>query len=154
MYWFVLNVKRKNEIKIARLLEDNGFNVYCPTFTSVQNWSDRKKKVIKPLIGGHIFIKIKEKERAKVFEILGVFKYLFYLGVPAKVPNKEIKILKDFLKEGTSIPLIDNIKPGDNHLIANGPFKGKDGIVQEVGNNRLQVVLTELGIKVTLTNNS
>ncbi|GGK60584.1 MULTISPECIES: UpxY family transcription antiterminator [Flavobacteriaceae] len=154
MYWFVLTVKRKNEIKTASLLEDNGFKVYCPTFTSVKKWSDRKKKVIKPLIGSYIFIKIKEKDRAKVFEIPGVLKYLFYMGVPAKVPNKEITILKDFLTEGTSIPLIETIKPGDNHLITNGPFKGKNGVVQEVGNNRLQVVLTELGMKVTLTNNN
>lgn len=154
MYWFVLTVKRKNEIKTASLLEDNGFQVYCPTFTSVKKWSDRKKKVIKPLIGSYIFIKIKEKDRAKVFEIPGVLKYLFYLGVPAKVPNKEITILKDFLTEGTSIPLIETIKAGDNHLITDGPFKGKNGVVQEVGNNRLQVVLKEIGIKVTLTNNN
>lgn len=154
MYWLVLEVKRKNEIKITRFLEDVGFHVYCPTYTTVKNWSDRKKKVIKPLIGNYIFIKIKEKDRAKVFEIPGVLKYLFYLGVPAKVPNKEIKILKDSLTEGTSVPVIENIKPGDKHLITEGPFKGKNGVVKEVGKNRLQVVLVELGIKVTLTNNN
>ncbi|UMB54349.1 UpxY family transcription antiterminator [Lutibacter sp. A64] len=150
MYWFVLNVKRKNEIKVASLLEAAGFKVYCPTYTTVKKWSDRKKKVTKPLIATYIFIKIKEKHRAKVFEIPGIIRYLFYLGEPAKVLNKEIKILKDFLKEGASVPKIENIKPGDNHLITNGPFKGKNGVVQEVGNNRLQVVLKELGIKVTL----
>ena len=153
MYWLVLNVKRKNEIKIAGQLEAAGFQVYCPTYTTVKNWSDRKKKVVKPLIGTYIFIKVKEKDRPKVFEIPGVLKYLFYLGVPAKVPNKEITILKDFLKEGASVPFIENIKPGDTHVIKNGPFKGKDGVVEEVGTNRLQVILTELGIKVTLTNN-
>ena len=154
MYWNVLNVKRKNEITIAGRLTAAGFQVYCPTYTIVKNWSDRKKKVIKPLIGTYIFIKINEKDRAKVFEIPGVLKYLFYLGVPAKVPNKEIKILEDFLKEGASMPLIETIKIGDNHLITDGPFKGKDGVVQEIGKNRLQVVLNELGIKVTLTSNT
>ena len=152
MYWFALNVKRRKEIKISEQLKEIGCQVYCPTVTTVKNWSDRKKKVTKPLIGNYIFIKIEEKERTKVFEIPGVIKYLFYLGAPAKVPNKEIDILKDFLKEGASIPLIENIKPGDTHLITNGPFKGQNSVVQEVGSNRLQVVLAELGIKVTLTN--
>ena len=150
MYWLVLEVKRKNEIKITRFLEDAGFHVYCPTYTTVKNWSDRKKKVTLPLIGGYIFIKIKEKDRLKVFEVPGVLKYLFYLGAPAKVSKKEIKALKVFLKEGTSVPVIENIKPGDKHLITEAPFKGKKGVVKEVGKNRLQVVLLELGVKVTL----
>ena len=58
MYWNVLNVKRKNEITIAGRLTAAGFQVYCPNYTIVKNWSDRKKKVIKPLIGTYIFIKI------------------------------------------------------------------------------------------------
>lgn len=152
MYWFVLSVKRKNEIKISNQLESAGYEVYCPTITTFKKWSDRKKKVITPLIGTYIFIKIKEKNRSQVFEVPGVLKYLFYLGLPAKVQNKEINILQDFLKVGSSISTIENIKPGDNHLIADGPFKGKNGIVQEIGKNRIQLVLKELGMKITLSN--
>jgi transcriptional antiterminator RfaH len=151
MFWFVLSVKRRNEIKIASQLEKIGYQVYCPTITVVKQWSDRKKKSIEPLISSFVFIKIKDKDRAQVFEVPGVFKYLYYLGKPAKVPNKEIKLLQDHLNGSPLISAIENIKPGDNHLIADGPFKGKNGVVQEVGKNRLQVVLTELGIKVTLS---
>tara|TARA_R110001583_G_scaffold69696_2_gene197564 strand:+ start:157 stop:621 length:465 start_codon:yes stop_codon:yes gene_type:complete len=152
MYWFVLRVKRKNEIKITNHLETAGHLVYCPTITTIKQWSDRKKKVIAPLISSYIFIKIKEKDRANVFEVPGVLRYLFYLGVPAKVRNKEIATLQDFLKEGSLVSSIEKIQPGDNHLITDGPFKGKNGVVQEIGKNRIQVVLTELGMKVTLTN--
>lgn len=152
MYWFVLSVKRKSEIKITNHLESAGHLVYCPTITTVKQWSDRKKKVIEPLIATYIFIKIKEKDRAKVFEVPGVLNYLFYLGMPAKVQNKEISILQDFLKAGTLLSSIENIKLGDNHIITEGPFKGKNGVVQEIRKNRIQLILTELGMKVTLTN--
>ena len=154
MYWFVLRVKRKNEIKITNHLESAGYLVYCPTITTIKQWSDRKKKVTEPLIGSYIFIKIKEKDRVNVFEVPGVLRYLFYLGVPAKVRNKEIDTLQDFLKEGSLVSSVEKIQPGDNHLITDGPFKGKNGIVQEIGKNRIQVVLTELGMKVTLTNSN
>lgn len=151
MFWFVLSVKRRNEIKIASQLEQLGYQVYCPTITVVKQWSDRKKKSIEPLISSFVFIKVEDKNRAQVFDVPGVLRYLFYLGKPAKVPDKEINLLQDHLNGSALISSIENIKPGDNHLIADGPFKGKNGVVHEVGKNRLQVVLTELGIKVTLS---
>lgn len=151
MFWFVLSVKRKNEIKIASQLTENGHQVYCPTITVVKQWSDRKKKSLEPLISSFIFIKIEEKNRAQVFGVPGVFKYLYYLGKPAKVPNGEIELLQNYLNGSTLTSTIEKIKPGDNHLIADGPFKGKNGVVQEIGKNRIQLVLTELGIKVTLS---
>ena len=48
MAWFVLSVKRKNEIKITNELDKLGYQVYCPTTTVTKQWSDRVKKEIKP----------------------------------------------------------------------------------------------------------
>lgn len=152
MDWFVLCVKRKNEIKIAQQLESNGFEVYCPTITILKQWSDRKKKVETPLISTYIFVKIKDKDRSQVFEVPGILKYLFYLGAPAKVPNKEITTLKDFLKGSALVSNVETIQIGDNHTIASGPFKGKNGVVKEINNHRMQLVLKELGLIVTFTN--
>lgn len=152
MFWFVLRVKRKNEVKITSQLEGLGFQIFCPTITVVKQWSDRKKKVIEPLISSYIFIKIKDKNRPQVFDVPGVLKYLFYLGKPAKVPNKEIKILQEYLLGSSITSGIEKKKEGDDHLFTDGPFKGKNGVIQEIGRNRLQVLLSDLGIKVTLTN--
>lgn len=152
MFWYVLRVKRANEIKIASQLEGLGFQIFCPTITVVKQWSDRKKKVIEPLISSYIFIKIEDRDRPKVFDVPGILKYLFYLGKPAKVPNKEIEILQEYLADSFSTAGIGKKKEGDAHLFTDGPFKGKNGVIQEIGKNRLQVLLSELGIKVTLTN--
>ena len=80
-------------------------------------------------------------------------KYLFYLGVPAKVQNKEIETLQKYLNGSSLQSTIENIKPGDKYIITDGPLKGKRSTVQEIGKNRLQVVLTDLGLKVTLNTN-
>ena len=151
MFWYVLYVKPKSEKKVAKQLEDLGFNVYCPLITTIKQWSDRKKKVELPLIGSCIFIKVEEKERNDVFHVPGVVRYLFYLGEPAKVRDHEITILRDYLKGTVEAIEIENIKPGDTYLIPEGPFKGKEGIVNEISTNRLQLVLKSLGMKITVT---
>ena len=151
MFWYVLYVKPKSEKKVAKQLEDLGFNVYCPLITTIKQWSDRKKKVELPLISSCIFIIVEEKERNDVFHVPGVVRYLFYLGEPAKVRDHEITILRDYLKGTVEAIEIENIKPGDTYLIPEGPFKGKEGIVNEISTNRLQLVLRSLGMKITVT---
>ena len=151
MFWYVLYVKPKSEKKVAKQLEDLGFNVYCPLITTIKQWSDRKKKVELPLISSCIFIIVEEKERNDVFHVPGVVRYLFYLGEPAKVRDHEITILRDYLKGTVEAIEIENIKPGDMYLIPEGPFKGKEGIVNEISTNRLQLVLKSLGMKITVT---
>lgn len=152
MYWYVLCVKPKNEIKISRELSEAGFRVYCPTITTIKQWSDRKKKMIVPLLNTYIFIKINDKDRSTVFMVPGINKYLFYLGEPAKVRDAEINTLEEYLTGKSFKSNIEKINIGDDHLITEGPFKGKNGIVSEVGKNRLQVVLKELGMKITFSN--
>ena len=151
MFWYVLYVKPKSEKKTAKQLEELGFNIYCPVITTVKQWSDRKKKVEEPLIRSCIFIKVEENERNDVFHVPGVVRYLFYLGEPAKVRDHEITILRDYLKGTVGALEIEDIKPGDTYLIPEGPFKGKEGIVNEISTNRLQLVLKSLGMKITVT---
>ena len=49
MAWFVLSVKRKNEIRITSELDKLGYRVYCPT-TVTKQWSDRVKNRVQQII--------------------------------------------------------------------------------------------------------
>jgi len=151
MFWYVLYVKPKSEKKTAKQLEELGFNIYCPVITTVKQWSDRKKKVEEPLIRSCIFIKVEEKERNDVFDVPGVVRYLFYLGELAKVRDHEIATLKAYLKGAVGAIQTENIQLGDTYKIPEGPFKGKEGVVNEISTNRLQLVLPGLGMKITVT---
>lgn len=151
MNWFVLYIKPKNEKKAALQLAELGFTVYCPLITETRQWSDRKKKIETPLLPSYIFVKLTEKERELVFQVPGVVRYLFWLGKPAIVKDAEIEILQQWLKNDALDARVVGLQPGDKMAISKGPFKGKEGIVQEISNNRIQLVLLELGIKITLT---
>ena len=151
MSWFVLYIKPKSEKKSAAQLAQLGITVYCPLITQIRQWSDRKKKIETPLIPSYIFVKLEEKERELVFQVHGVVRYLYWLGKPAVVRDEEIETMQEWLKNDELDVRVVGLKPGDKMEILKGPFKGKEGIVQEVSKNRVQLILLELGMKITLT---
>ena len=151
MSWFVLYIKSRNEIKVTEQLQQLGIEAYCPLVTQVRQWSDRKKKVTVPLIPSYVFVQLEEKERELVFQVSGVVRYLFWLGKPAIVRDAEIEILQQWLQSDLEDAQVSSVQPGDKMTITKGPFKGKEGIVQEASKNRLQLIVLALNLKITLT---
>ncbi|MDF1516556.1 MAG: UpxY family transcription antiterminator [Lutibacter sp.] len=151
MTWFAIYTKPKWEKKVADRLAQTGIEVYCPMVTQIKQWSDRKKKTETPLIPSYVFVNIAEKNRDDVFEVHGVVRYLFWLGKPAIVRNEEILALQESLKETVAAVEITNYKKGDLISIPEGPFMGKEAIIKEIKKNKIQLVLKELGMLITLT---
>jgi len=151
MSWLVLCIKPQNEKKAAAQLAQLGITVYCPLVTQIRQWSDLKKKIETPLIPSCVFVKLEEKERELVFQVHGVVRYLFWLGKPAVVRDEEIETLQEWLKHDELDAQVIGLQPGDKMEISKGPFKGKEGIVQKVSKNSVQLLLLELGMKITLT---
>ena len=151
MSWLVLYTKSRNEKKAAIQLQEMGITVYCPLVTEIRQWSDRKKKVEVPLIPSYIFVQIDAKHRDLVFQVPAVVRYLYWLGKPAIVKDAEIEILKKWLESDQVDSRIQSLQPGDIIAIEKGPFKGQKGYVQIVSKNSLQLILVELGVKITLT---
>ena len=151
MPWYVVYTKSRNEIKVAENLEKAGIIVYCPLITQVKQWSDRKKKVQVPLFNSYVFVNIDEKYRESVFQVTGVVRFLFWLGKPAIVRDDEILALQESLKGVIESVEITGLQAGDFIAIPKGPFQGKEGIVKQVKKNKIQVILKELGVVITLT---
>jgi hypothetical protein len=64
----------------------------------VRQWSDRKKKILVPLLPSMVLVSIHEKEVNKVFEVAGVVRYLFENQKRAEVSNEEVLAMKYYLK--------------------------------------------------------
>ena len=67
MKWYVVCTKRNYEIRVSNALNAIGINSYCPVIHQVKQYSDRKKKVEKPLIPSYVLVNIPEKDRVKIF---------------------------------------------------------------------------------------
>ncbi len=95
--WFVLYTKPQHELKVVDQLTSIGILCYCPTITLIKQYSDRKKKIQKPLISSYVMVYIDENERNSVFTVSGIIRYLFWLGKPAEVKGREINLMKKYL---------------------------------------------------------
>ena len=150
MKWFVLYTKPNYELKVAEGINTLGINAYCPTYSEIKHYSDRKKKVKKPLLPSYVLVQLSEQDRPKVFSIPGVVRYLFWLGKPAVVREEEIKLLKSNLKGVFDEANISKLSIGKEYTIPSGPLKGQTGKVLDVLKNKLRLELPSLGLFVTL----
>jgi transcription antitermination factor NusG len=113
MNWFALYTKPQFEIKVSQALKNIGIHSYCPTFQELKQYSDRKKKVITPLLKSYVLVKINSKERDRVFLVPGVVRYVFWLGKPAVIREEEITLMENNLAGIYESVSITSLKKGE-----------------------------------------
>jgi transcriptional antiterminator RfaH len=151
MDWYVVYTKPKWEKKVAERLNEMGVTSYCPLVAKISQWSDRKKKIEIPLFNSYIFVKVEEEKRNVIFDIIGVVRYLFWLGKPAIVKDNEIRIIKDWLSlQGRFEVIVDEWKKGDKVVLDSGPFVSHSAVVKEIKLNHYVLVLESLGCVLKL----
>ena len=95
--WFVIYTKSRNELRVTERLLCIGIEVYTPTRVEVRQWSDRKKKIIVPLLPSMVLVCLKENEVDRVFDVPGVVRYLFENGKRAVVFDKDVLAMRYYL---------------------------------------------------------
>jgi transcription antitermination factor NusG len=150
MKWFVLYTKPRFEVKVANALESMGIRSYCPLYKQVKCYSDRKKKVETPLLRSYVLVQLEDKDRTQVFTIPGVVRYLFWLGKPVIVREKEIESMQQALEGVYESILVTQLQKGASYTIPEGPFKGQQGKVVTLLKKRIRLELPSLGVLVTL----
>ena len=148
--WFVVYTKPQQELKVASQLSAMGITNYCPTITLIKQYSDRKKKVTRPLLSSYVMVELEENQRQKVFSCSGIVRYLFFLGKPVVVPASDIKLMQDHLNGVYNDSKVTTLSVGDSNTITEGPFSGVSGRVVETNNTKVKLELASLGMRITL----
>ena len=156
--WYAIYVNVKHEKKVVQKLLEKQIEAYSPVIKKLQQWSDRKKWVEFPMLSGYVFVKIDISEKEKVLHCPGVFAFIRFNGVEAKIRDSEINILKsievsgyDITQQSTDIKLLDEVE------IIQGPLKGLKGTIVELQNAKyVQIQLESLqqNIKIKLPHHS
>jgi transcription antitermination factor NusG len=146
--WYVVYTLPKAEKKVAERLGLAGFEYYLPIITEWKQWSDRKKKIQRPLISSVIFVQCSPEKLADVYSLFGVSRVLRYLGKPAIVQAHEIENLKILLQEAIDpVTAESNVLPGSAVEVIRGPFKGLIGTaVMELNSVRIRIELHHLSL--------
>jgi transcription antitermination factor NusG len=149
--WYVLYVKSRQELKINARLQKAGFHTCCPVRTERRQWSDRIKKLKVPLLPSMILVHLENSERASVFDVPGVLRFLFWMQAPAVVRNEEVEILEGLnhhkIKSHEILPLV----PGDEIDLSPHGFTDQKGIIEKKSNKQYWVLVKQLGFKLKLT---
>ena len=148
--WFVIYTRPQQELKVASQLTAMGITNYCPTITLIKQYSDRRKKVIRPLLSSYVMVELDDKERNKVFACSGIVRYLFFLGKPAVIPAPQINLMQNHLNGVYNDFKVTTLSVGDSHTITEGPFSGVSGRVVETNNTKVKLELPSLGMQITL----
>lgn len=140
--WNVLNTKPRAEKKVTESLKNIGVNVYCPLIEEVRQWSDRKKKISKPLLPSMVLVKNGSFDDADLFSFNGVVSFMSYKGKRAQVTDKEVEVLDDFV-HGNYTLNHNTISIGDNVEV---PVLKKEGKVIKIKGNACWVQLANVGL--------
>jgi transcription antitermination factor NusG len=146
--WFVVYTKAQAEKKFAERLQHAGYEVYLPLQEELKQWSDRKKKIQKPLISSVVFVRCTEAQLSGLYNILGFSRVLRYLGKPAVVQPQEILNLQILLQQAVVRDIQNDVlTPGIAIEVVRGPFKGIIGTAVQVLNTlRVKIEIRHLGV--------
>jgi transcription antitermination factor NusG len=144
--WNVLYTTPRAEKKVYDRLIEMGVETYLPLYKTIRQWSDRKKKVEVPLFNSYIFVRSPEKQRFEILSVYGVVRYLYYLGKPAIIRQKEIDGIRRFLNQSEGYKI--SVEVGDKVQIASGVMEGVFGEVVRIGKDKLVLQIEQLGMNL------
>jgi|SRR5688572_17400931 transcription antitermination factor NusG len=148
--WYAVYTKPRWEKKVHRLLTEQQLESYCPLNKVYRKWSDRIKVIEEPLFKSYVFVRICEDDKTSVRMTNGVVNFVYWLGKPALIKEKEIDTIKRFLDEHEHVEVsYTDMKPGRKVMVQQGALMGKKGIVKKVFNNRVEIVIESIGFTLT-----
>lgn len=144
--WYALYTRPRWEKKVADLLGSKHIENYCPLQKIERTWSDRKKIILEPLFKSYVLVRLAPKAHIPVLQTDGVLSFVTFQGKPAVIRDEEVDIVKQFLKdyEHIQVERID-LNVNDEVTIVGGPLMEQKGLVQEVNNRMVKVLLPSLG---------
>jgi transcription antitermination factor NusG len=149
-YWFAVYTRPRWEKKVANLLEQKGIENYCPVNKIVRQWSDRKKVVLEPVFKSYVFVKIDDDKKWELKKINGIVNFVYWLGKPAHIREKEINIIKKFLNEFSNVEVEYNqLKVNSKVRIKQGVLMNYQGILLELTGTRAKVKIESMGIQLS-----
>ncbi|WP_172276709.1 transcription termination/antitermination protein NusG [Chryseobacterium sp. LAM-KRS1] len=137
--WYVIYTKSRYEKKTAQILTEQNFKVYLPLNKTISQWSDRKKKVEKPLFSSYVFIYLETiKDYLRALAIEGVVIFIKFGNRLVRVLDEEIDRIRVFLNEFSDVELRNSldIKVGEKRRISSGPFENYDCEIIKIDNKK------------------
>lgn len=139
--WRVFYTESRAEMKCEAYLRRVGTEAFVPKTMVTRQWSDRKKRIIEPILRGYLFAEVTENERLRVLQSPGIVRSVTFGGKPVSVRPEEIRRLELLQEAGPHLEAIDGLLPiGESVVVSHGPMQGLEGEIVEYRGERIVIV--------------
>ena len=144
-FWYALQVRPRFEKHVQMHLEDKGYEVFYPTFTTTRQWSDRVKSLSFPFIPRICLLSIQCPREASNphypwCEPGGGCRE----DADTVVDEAELLAIRRVMQSGVAAQPWPYLRVGETVQIENGPLEGMTGIVTRIKNSCRLVVSVSL----------
>ena len=134
--WRVFYTRPRAEKQCHKRLEEAGIRSFLPTCTEYSTWTDRKKKITRPLFSNYIFAHVDEADRLEVLRTRGITHCVRFGTSYAELSEAEIEQIRltQAARDHLSLWSYSQPRPGEIVTLKEGPMKGLKGeVLQQRG---------------------
>jgi transcriptional antiterminator RfaH len=147
--WYVVHTKVRQEQTAYDNLARQGYAVYLPRIKIFKRLRGRQQVQFEPLFPRYMFFQPKSSAHsiAPAKSTLGVTSLVRFGQEPALMRPETLDGIRDFEARRNQAPdlEISPFQPGGRVRIADGPLVGLEGLVSEVSQHRIIVLMQLLG---------
>ena len=144
LQWFALKVRTRTEKSAEDVLQNRGFEVFCPTYPERRRYSDRIKNLDAPLFPGYLFCKLSWTNRLPVLSAPNVEYIVGFGSEPTPVPHAEVAAVQSVIHSGALCRPHPFLRIGQRVRLQSGPLADLEGFLVGTRNNHRLVVSVDL----------
>lgn len=142
--WYAVYTRPRSEKKLAEALSQLGIETYLPLLRTRKKWSDRYKRVEEPLFASYVFVRIDfERQSLSVLKTVQAVTFVTTAGEASAISETDMELLRlavDNFAESLTIRDTSALAAGETVRIKDGPFAGKEAVIERIQGKTLVVV--------------
>ena len=143
-HWYAVYTYPQHEKSCAAQLLQREVDAFLPTYEQERLWKNRQRvKIQLPLFPSYLFVRIGNRERARVLGAPGVLRVLGNARGPEPIPDATVDLLRSDLFRGKAEPHPD-LAIGQKVRIRSGAMQGVEGVLTRKKNSLWFVLSIEL----------
>lgn len=143
-HWYAVYTRPRSEKKLREGLTKVGIETYLPLLRVRKKWSDRYKWVEEPAFASYLFVRINPGHDAlRVLRLPQAVQWVSTEGSPTVISDTDMELLRlavENFAESLVIRDTSLLSAGEKVRIHDGPFAGKEAVVDRIQGKTLVVV--------------
>ncbi|GAB4435329.1 MAG: UpxY family transcription antiterminator [Turneriella sp.] len=134
--WYAVYTRPRAEKKLAEGLQKLGIEYYLPLLRTRKKWSDRYKWVEEPVFASYLFVHIDfARDALRVLKLPQAVYFVSTEGAPTIIKAEDLELLRlavENYAESLVIRDTTSLAAGETVRIVDGPFAGKEAVIERI----------------------